>query len=63
MFEPIRVSTEEANKKVTSHEAILVCAYEDEQKYRNAALEGAISLQEFRGKVETLTKTQEIIFY
>ena len=63
MAEPVRISAKEAIKKVLSGEAILVCAYEDDEKFRNTNLEGAISLQEFRNRVPSLSKEQEIIFY
>jgi rhodanese-related sulfurtransferase len=61
--EPIRISPEEARKKILSNEAILVCAYEEEEKFRKMHLEGAISLNEFRSRVSSLSKEQEIIFY
>lgn len=61
--EPVRIPPEETRKKVLSGEAILVCAYEDEEKFRKTRLEGAISQQEFRNKIESLSKDQEIIFY
>ena len=63
MVEPIRIPPEEARIKVLSGLAILVCAYEDEEKFRNAHLEGAISLNDFRSKINFFSKEQEIIFY
>jgi hypothetical protein len=63
MVEPVRVLPEEARNRVLAREAILVCAYDDEEKFRKAHLEGAISLQEFRARAETLPKEQEVIFY
>jgi rhodanese-related sulfurtransferase len=63
MTEPVRISPEEARKKILSNEAILVCAYEEEEKFRNMHLEGAISLNEFKTRVTSLSKEQEIIFY
>ncbi len=63
MSEPIRISAEEARAKVSSRQAILVCAYEDEEKFRKAHLEGAISLNEFKEKIASWSKEQEIIFY
>jgi hypothetical protein len=41
----------------------LVCAYEDPAKFETAHLEGALSIQEFRARRPSLSKTQEIIFY
>jgi hypothetical protein len=63
MTEPIRIPPDEARKKVLSNEAILVCAYEEEEKFRKMHLEGAISLNEFKNRISSLPKEQEIIFY
>ena len=58
-----RVSVEEAHRKVKANLALLVCAYEDEAKYRKLNLDGSISLGSFQSRVASLPKTQEIIFY
>jgi hypothetical protein len=63
MAEPNRVSPEEAREKATSGTALLVCAYDDDEKFKLVHLEGAISLNEFKSKLPSLTKDQEIIFY
>ncbi len=63
MTEPIRIPPEEARRKVMSGEALLVCAYEDEEKFRKKHLEDAISLQEFKTRLPFLSREQEIIFY
>jgi len=63
MEEPRRVSPEEVRKKVNEGKALLVCAYEDEEKFKKMRLEGAISLAEFKLKLLSLTKDQEIVFY
>jgi hypothetical protein len=63
MAEPTRISAEEARNKVTSGKALLVCAYEDEEKFRKLHLQDAISLQEFKTRLPALSKEQEIIFY
>jgi hypothetical protein len=63
MTEALRISAEEARKKVTSGEALLVCAYEDVEKFRRIHLEGAISLQDFKTRLPALSREQEIIFY
>ena len=57
-----RISPDEAMEKVKSGEALLVCAYEDE-KCKTLLLEGALLRSEFESKLDTLPKTQEIIFY
>jgi hypothetical protein len=63
MAEPIRISPEEVRGKVTSGSALLVCAYEDDEKCKKVNLEGAIFLTEFRSKLPRLPKDQEFIFY
>lgn len=63
MTEPLRITAQEARKKVLSREALLVCAYDDGDKFRNLHLEGAISFQDFKQRVSSLAKGQEIIFY
>jgi len=63
MAEAIRISPEEVRRQVTSGSALLVCAYEDEEKCKKVNLEGAIFLMELRSKRSALPRNQEIIFY
>ena len=63
MAEPIRISVEEARQKANSEAALLVCAYDDDEKFKNNHLQGAISFGEFRAKLPSLSSAQEIIFY
>ena len=63
MAEPIRISPREVRDKVQAGSALLVCAYDDEEKFKNNFLEGAISFSEFKSRLPSLTNTQEIIFY
>ena len=58
-----RISAQQANTKATSNQALLVCAYEDEAKCRMLNLDGSISLASFKSLVNSLPKSQEIIFY
>ena len=58
-----RISVEEAHKKATANQALLVCAYEDEAKCRVLNLDGSISLASFQSKAASLPKSQEIIFF
>ena len=60
---PKRVTAEEVYDKLKSGKALLVCAYEDEMKFKAMRLEGAISLNEFKSKLPSLSKDQEIVFY
>ncbi len=63
MSEPVRISPEEARHKATSGQALLVCAYDDPEKFSQNHLEGALSFQELMSKLPELDTAQEIIFY
>ena len=63
MTEPIRITPEEVRRKVTSGKALLVCAYDDEGKFNQNNLEGAIAMSEFESRLPSLSKDQEIVFY
>jgi rhodanese-related sulfurtransferase len=58
-----RISPGKAKQKVKAAEALLVCAYEEDEKFKEMQLEGAVSYKEFKKKVASLPKDQEIIFY
>jgi hypothetical protein len=57
-----RIGPEEAMQMVKSGDALLVCAYGDD-KCKTVLLDGALLRSEFESKLDTLPKTQEIIFY
>jgi rhodanese-related sulfurtransferase len=63
MAEPTRVLPKEAREKTTSGSALLVCAYDSEDRFKANHLEGAISMGDFREKLSSLPKDKEIIFY
>ena len=63
MIKAERISVEEAYRRVQAKEALLVCGYNDEEKFKTMKLEGAISFSDFESKLPTLSKDQEIIFY
>jgi hypothetical protein len=63
MKEPERIGPEEVHKKLKAGTIILVCAYEDDEKFKTFHLEGAISFTEFKSRLPSLTKDQEIAFY
>ena len=58
-----RISAEAAHDRAKANQALLVCAYDDEAKYRMLNLEGSIPLSDFQSRVDTLPKSQEVIFY
>jgi rhodanese-related sulfurtransferase len=59
----IRITPEETFQKLRAGKALLVCAYDSDEKFRNMHLDGAISLAEFKEKLPSLPKNQEIVFY
>ncbi|MGD2098000.1 MAG: rhodanese-like domain-containing protein [Desulfobacterales bacterium] len=63
MSEPIRISPNKARQKVSSGQALLVCAYDDPEKFKKNHLAGALSFSELLAKLPALDKNQEIIFY
>jgi hypothetical protein len=63
MAEPVRVSPAEIYQKVKDGKALLVCGYEDDDRFNQLHLEGGISFGEFKKKLPSLSKDQEIVFY
>jgi hypothetical protein len=63
MIEPKRVSPEEVYQKLKSGKVLLVCAYEDETKFRQMNLQGAVSFKDFNSRLPSLSEEREIIFY
>ncbi len=63
MAEFERISVVEARNRVQGKQALLVCAYPDDAKFKAAQLDGAISLANFESRAASLPKSQEIIFY
>jgi hypothetical protein len=63
MVIPVRINPEETRQKMESGTALLVCAYDDESRFKQMQLEGAISLSEFKSRLPMLEKNHEIIFY
>jgi hypothetical protein len=60
-----RIDVHEARREVMSGEALLVCAYEDEDDARCAQipLEGSITFSELEARLPSLRKDTGIIFY
>lgn len=63
MAEPVRVTPKEVYEKVKSGTTLLVCAYDDDETFRQMKLQGGISLNEFKSRLPLLSKDQEIVFY
>ncbi len=58
-----RVPPHLAREKVQSGYALLVCAYEDDNKYSRMRLDGSMSLSEFRAGISGIAKDKEIFFF
>jgi hypothetical protein len=58
-----RISPKYARRRVAWEEALLVCAYDSAEKFHQAQLDGAISLDQFNSRLANLAKDQQIIFY
>jgi uncharacterized protein (TIGR02284 family) len=59
-----RISPPEAHRRLESDpSAMLVCAYDSQEKFRENHLAGAISLDEFKSRADAIPKDRDIIFY
>lgn len=63
MAELVRVGPDHVRPRVQAGETLLVCAYEDDLTFRKMQLSGGISFSEFRSRLPSLPKTQELVFY
>jgi hypothetical protein len=59
----VRIAPKEAYEKVKAGQALLVCGYEDEEKFKAMRLEMAVSFDEFQKMIPALPKDKEIVFY
>lgn len=63
MSEVVRISPKEVRNKVQAGSALLVCAYQSDDKFNMNHLAGALSYTDFMRRINGLSKEQEIIFY
>lgn len=63
MAEVVRVVAEEIRPRVMDGEALLICAYDSDDKFNANHLEGAISLSAFKGQLSSISKGKELVFY
>lgn len=63
MSDVIRITAEKARAGVVAGDTLLVCAYDSDEKFATYHLEGAVSLSEFKTKVDGLDKDMELVFY
>ena len=59
-----RITAQQARQHLSSDpSALLVCAYDSDEKFAENRLEGAIPLSDFKARADALPKDREIIFY
>ena len=63
MTKPERISAEDARELERSGKGLLVCAYDDEEKFTKNRLEGATPLSELRAMKSRLDQKERIVFY
>jgi len=56
-----RIDPRKAHEKVKTDEALLVCAYDDDEKWHEMQLAGSIPFSELERR--DVPKDQEILFY
>ncbi|MGI9537712.1 MAG: ArsR family transcriptional regulator [Desulfocapsaceae bacterium] len=57
------IEAHDAFEHVKNNGALLICAYESDEKFHKLHLDGAIPLSEFQSLSDTMTKDKELIFY
>jgi hypothetical protein len=57
------VSPKDIYEKVQTGEALLVCAYPDDEKFAKNHLKGAISFKDFEAQIEDAGQSKLIVFY
>jgi hypothetical protein len=63
MSDAPRMDVETAHRKVVDGEALLICAYEDEERCQSVRLEGSIMMKDLMEQLPWLPREQELIFY
>ena len=58
-----RVSVEDARRAVEAGHALLVCAYEDDQKCRKLRLANALTVHDLQRSLESVPRNHTLIFY
>jgi rhodanese-related sulfurtransferase len=58
-----RIGPHEAREHLRASNALLVCAYDSDEKFRQNRINEAMSLADFRTRENGIPKDREIIFY
>ena len=62
MVQPTRILPSNMRERLNSG-AVLVCAYDDEERCRRMKIPGSITLQELESRLDTLSWDRELVFY
>ena len=57
------IEPKDAFEHVKNSAALLICAYDSDEKFHKLHLDGAIPLSEFQSMSATVDKNKEMIFY
>lgn len=63
MAHAARISARDARKAIRRNGALLVCAYDDQEKCDDVKLDGSISYPELERRLGEVDREQELIFY
>jgi hypothetical protein len=63
MESELRIPADQARRQLESGRALLVCAYDDEEKCRRFMFEGVLTLKQLEEKLELLPEGVNILFY
>jgi rhodanese-related sulfurtransferase len=58
-----KIDVTQARHDVEVSDALLVCAYDNQEKFEKYHLADAISLDDLRSREDSLSKERELIFY
>lgn len=58
-----RIRAGQAHEHVKAGTALLICAYDSDDKFKRFRLEGAIPLSEFESVSASVSADKELIFY
>jgi rhodanese-related sulfurtransferase len=58
-----KINVRQARHDVEVSDALLVCAYDNQEKFDKNRLAGAIPLDDLRAQEDSLSKQRELIFY
>ena len=63
MEQIFRITPDHAHELVQNGSALLICAYPQEEKFKNNRIKGAIARSVFEAELETYPRSKEMIFY